>query len=42
LNPTPLGRIGSQYYLQHISIRHFADTLRNGLSVEELLKILAV
>uniref|UniRef100_A0A914CEE6 Activating signal cointegrator 1 complex subunit 3 n=1 Tax=Acrobeloides nanus TaxID=290746 RepID=A0A914CEE6_9BILA len=41
LKSTPLGRICSQYYLQHISIRHFAETLRPGLTIVALLEILA-
>lgn len=42
LTATPLGRIGSKYYLEYLTIRHFAEKLTAGQSVEDLLRILAV
>uniref|UniRef100_A0A7E4USK6 MIF4G domain-containing protein n=1 Tax=Panagrellus redivivus TaxID=6233 RepID=A0A7E4USK6_PANRE len=39
--PTVYGKIASNYYLEHITVRHFVNELRAGLSVAELLTILA-
>uniref|UniRef100_A0A182SQH2 SEC63 domain-containing protein n=1 Tax=Anopheles maculatus TaxID=74869 RepID=A0A182SQH2_9DIPT len=36
-----MGRISSYYYLSHITMRHFADTLRHDMSMEELLRAMA-
>uniref|UniRef100_A0A182NQQ9 Activating signal cointegrator 1 complex subunit 3 n=1 Tax=Anopheles dirus TaxID=7168 RepID=A0A182NQQ9_9DIPT len=41
LMPTSMGRISSYYYLSHITMRHFADTLRHDMSMEELLRAMA-
>uniref|UniRef100_A0A182M3Z2 Activating signal cointegrator 1 complex subunit 3 n=1 Tax=Anopheles culicifacies TaxID=139723 RepID=A0A182M3Z2_9DIPT len=38
---TSMGRISSYYYLSHITMRHFADTLRYDMSMEELLRAMA-
>uniref|UniRef100_A0A182QHM2 Activating signal cointegrator 1 complex subunit 3 n=1 Tax=Anopheles farauti TaxID=69004 RepID=A0A182QHM2_9DIPT len=41
LMATSMGRISSYYYLSHITMRHFADTLRHDMSMEELLRAMA-
>uniref|UniRef100_A0A914P3C1 Helicase C-terminal domain-containing protein n=1 Tax=Panagrolaimus davidi TaxID=227884 RepID=A0A914P3C1_9BILA len=41
ISPTVYGRICSNYYLEHLTIRHFIEKLQSGLNVKELLKILA-
>ena len=41
ITSTVFGRICSNYYLEHLTIRHFVENLRHGLNVKELLKILA-
>uniref|UniRef100_A0A915DVJ2 SEC63 domain-containing protein n=1 Tax=Ditylenchus dipsaci TaxID=166011 RepID=A0A915DVJ2_9BILA len=41
IEASPLGKIGSKYYLDHLSIRHFFQKMKGGLTVEQLLQILA-
>uniref|UniRef100_A0A183BX03 Activating signal cointegrator 1 complex subunit 3 n=1 Tax=Globodera pallida TaxID=36090 RepID=A0A183BX03_GLOPA len=41
VDPTPLGRIASKYYLQHLTMRHFKAHIHGAMSVEELLQCLA-
>uniref|UniRef100_A0A914I9P9 Activating signal cointegrator 1 complex subunit 3 n=2 Tax=Globodera TaxID=31242 RepID=A0A914I9P9_GLORO len=41
VDPTPLGRIASKYYLQHLTMRHFKARIHGAMSVEELLQCLA-
>lgn len=35
-----MGRIASFYYLSHQSMKHFRDTLRSDLNLEELIQAL--
>ncbi|KAI6180712.1 hypothetical protein M3Y98_00750700 [Aphelenchoides besseyi] len=37
---TPFGTLASKYYLEHMTIRHFATNLRPSLSIIEVLQIL--
>lgn len=37
---TPFGILASKYYLEHMTIRHFAEKLRSGLGLVDLLRIL--
>ncbi|XP_041762573.1 activating signal cointegrator 1 complex subunit 3 [Anopheles merus] len=41
LMATSMGRISSYYYLSHVTMRHFADTLRHDMNMEELLRAMA-
>lgn len=36
-----MGRIASFYYLSHQTMKHFRDTLRDNLNIEELIQILS-
>ena len=38
---TTFGRIASYYYLSHLTVQHFNDSLNGELSLEELLIILS-
>ena len=38
---TTFGRIASYYYLSHLTVQHFNDSLNGELSLEELLTILS-
>ncbi|KAE9553444.1 hypothetical protein FO519_003357 [Halicephalobus sp. NKZ332] len=41
ISPTVYGRIASNYYLEHLTLRHFVKEIRAGLKVPELLRILS-
>ncbi|KAL3084609.1 hypothetical protein niasHT_035608 [Heterodera trifolii] len=41
VDPTPLGKIASRYYLQHLTVRHFKMHIHSAMSVEDLLQCLA-
>ena len=38
LYATGLGKIASYYYLQHLTARHFAQSIQGGLQTADLLK----
>ncbi|XP_055382886.1 activating signal cointegrator 1 complex subunit 3 [Condylostylus longicornis] len=40
LYPTPMGRISSYYYISHQTMRHFADSLRFEMKMEEVLRVM--